>query len=162
MTTDLITQDRLKSLLTYDATTGYFTRIKTNTLTGRTDKTGYVRVSIGDKLCLAHRLVWLYVYGEWPADCIDHINRVRCDNRLSNLRVVSRSENQHNRSVNRNNSSGQTGVCWFSPKQKWRAYIKIRGKAKHLGWFCNFSDAVVARTNAEKQYHSGRISYADG
>ena len=156
-----ITQERLKSLLTYDPDTGNFARVKTGAHAGKVHKNGYVRVSVCDKLYLAHRLAWFYTHGKWPDSCIDHINRKRDDNRIANLRVVSKSENQHNRSINQNNKSGRTGVNWFAPKQRWRAYIKINGRIKHLGWFQNLPDAIAARASAEKTYHTSRPTDAN-
>ena len=161
MATNLITQDRLKSLLTYDPDTGDFTRRKTGAKTGRQSRNGYMRVNIGNTAYLAHRLAWLYFYGSWPDDCIDHINQDRADNRITNLRVVTKSQNQHNRKRSLNNTSGKTGVCWFPPKQKWRAYIKRDGKPHHLGWFKSLDDAVAARVNAEKTYHPSRPDHAN-
>lgn len=84
---------------------------------------------------------------------IDHIDTERkYDNRKSNLRVAKRIENCRNRRLNRNNTSGVTGVYWASREQKWRATIKVNYKYIELGDFDDFNDAVRARKDAEKVY----------
>ena len=97
----------------------------------------------------AHRVIWAMVHGEWPADQIDHINRVRHDNRLSNLRAVSGSENCRNRKLIASNTSGVCGVGWDKESRKWAAIIKVNGKQRRLGRFKSFNDAVAARKEAE-------------
>jgi hypothetical protein len=156
MATELITQERLKSLLVYDPNTGVFCWRKNNKLAGTLHATGYWRVQIAGRPYLAHRLAWLYTYGCFSNFNVDHINHDRQDNRILNLRIVTRSENQHNRKRRTQSSSGFLGVSWFKPKNKWRAYIKANNKRHHLGWFSNVEDAVQARINAEHLYHPSR------
>lgn len=156
MATDLITQERLKSLLTYDPDTGNFCWRKTNKIAGTLHANGYRRVQIDGKTYLAHRLAWAYAHGAFPACNVDHINHNRSDNRIENLRLVTQSENQHNRKRTTQSSSGFLGVSWFAPKKKWRAYIKANGKRHHLGWFSDVNLAVQARKAAELLYHPSR------
>ncbi|MDA6684686.1 HNH endonuclease signature motif containing protein [Escherichia coli] len=73
---------------------------------------GYLMIMINGKAYPAHRLAWLIVYGTMPDGFIDHINRVRTDNRISNLRLVTHSENMQNRKIQKNNKSGYRGVSW--------------------------------------------------
>jgi len=93
-------------LLTYDPYTGLFTWLVdaySNKVKGKiagSIKEGYINISIDRKLYRAHRLAWLYVNGVFPSE-IDHINRVKSDNRICNLREVSRSENCQNRSTSK-------------------------------------------------------------
>lgn len=96
----------------------------------------------------AHRMVWALHHGEWPSHQIDHINHVRSDNRIINLRVVTQSENGRNMTRSKRNKSGVTGVFWVEERQKWLARIKN----KHVGIFTNKSDAIAARKAAEKKY----------
>lgn len=96
----------------------------------------------------AHRLIWLYIHGVWP-DVIDHINHDVLDNRIENLRSVSRMENQRNRSLNLNNKSGATGVCWSDTEKKWVAQIKTDGVIHRLGSFVEKDAAIEARADAE-------------
>jgi len=100
-----------------------------------------------------HRIIWTLTNGEIPDDMvIDHINGDACDNRISNLRVVTPSINSRNRKVGKNNTSGKTGVYYYKPKNKWRAHI-FTGKTKHalvLGAFDTKEEAIAARKGAEK------------
>lgn len=109
---------------------------------------GYLRMSILGKTVLAHRVVWAIEHGEWPNGHIDHINGIRTDNRVENLRVVSVQENNKNTSRARKNSTGACGVYRF--RGKFRAQIGSRGKQIHLGCFNTLEDAVAARRKAER------------
>ena len=120
---------------------------------GKYDKDGYIKVTIDGKTYLAHRLMWLYVHRVMPPDGVevDHINHVRDDNRISNLRLApfkSRHKNQHNRSLGKNNTSGHIGVRRAG--EKWRAEIRIDGKKVSLGTHVLLEDAIAARKEAEK------------
>jgi len=166
----MITQKYLKEALQYHPPTGIFvwrTRplshfsslsacTTTNAkyagkLAGNSHHSGYSYIQIQNKLYAAHRLAWLYVNGADPEDQIDHINGVRDDNKAANLRVVSHSDNGKNQRMKSNNTSGQTGVCWYRASKKWIAQIRVDGKSKHLGYFDDFGDAVAARKDAEKE-----------
>lgn len=111
---------------------------------------GYARGAIFDRIYLAHRVAWAIYHGSWPDGEIDHINHVRTDNRISNLRLVSRDENCRNASRASNNSSGTTGVSWHKRAGKWLAVIVHDGEQRHLGVFTEFEDAVAARKQAER------------
>lgn len=100
---------------------------------------------------LAHRVIWLMVYGEAP-DQIDHINGVITDNELSNLRAVSNLQNSLNKSIYSTNISGVTGVRSSPTLGKWIAELGSAGRSKHLGTFDTFEDAVEARKAAEVAY----------
>ncbi len=102
---------------------------------------------------LLHRAAWLYVYGSWPAGVIDHINGVKHDNRIANLRDVTRSENQHNRRSHINNWVGCPGVTWSAVACKWRVRITLNNEEEHLGLFSNLLDAIAARKTAKQIYH---------
>jgi hypothetical protein len=97
-----LTQSRLKELLIYDPDTGIFRRriacgiAVAGSTPGNINAMGYLDISIGCKRYYAHRLAWLYVYGEWPSLEIDHINCDRLDNRISNLRDVTHHQNMNN------------------------------------------------------------------
>lgn len=128
-----LTQDFLKEILFYNPRTGAFSwlcskafRIRPGDIAG-TFKHGYVRITIDGEKYPAYRLAWLWFYGEWPEDQIDHINRVRYDNRISNLRDVSNATNSKNRNISIRNTSGSTGVYWRKDAKKWRSNIIING-----------------------------------
>ena len=98
----------------------------------------------------AHRVIWLMKTGEWPVN-IDHINGVRSDNRWENLREVTFAENMKNKRINKNNTSGVTGVSFDRSNNKWTATL---GRLR-LGAFENKQDAIRARKKAESEnnYH---------
>jgi len=110
---------------------------------------------VGDifsKAFKAHRVIWAIHHGDWPDDQIDHINGVRDDNRIENLRVVTNAENARNKSMRKNNKSGVMGVYWNKCKSKWSAEIQCNGKKIHLGYFTSKDDAAAARAAADVKY----------
>ena len=100
----------------------------------------------------AHRVIWLLIYGHLPKDEIDHINGVRSDNRLENLRDVTRDENRKNHKIRKDNLSGVMGVSWFKARQKWRSYIHVNRKQVHLGFYLDMAEACHVRKAAELKY----------
>lgn len=149
-----VTQDRLKSLFNYERETGEFIckawrggTARAGSVAGSLNK-GYLLITIDGKRYRAHRLAWLYVHGCMPKE-IDHINGNRSDNRIINLRNVTRSENSKNHCVPSNNKSGVMGVYWNKAASKWQAYIKLNGKPRYLGVFADKFDAICSRKSAE-------------
>ena len=112
---------------------------------------GYVCTDIKAKLYSVHRLIFLYHHGYMPTQT-DHINGIRVDNRISNLRDVSVSENNRNQKIPRNNTSGHIGVYWNKKLKKWYSQIWVNDKKIHLGYFKDFDGAVVTRKQPEKKY----------
>lgn len=110
---------------------------------------GYLEGTLLGKRYLAHRILWLGYYGNWPINC-DHVNRIRTDNRISNLRDVSKADNNKNIGKRVSNKSGHTGVCVH--KDHWRAYITIENKQKHLGCFQSKEEAFKVRRAAEIEH----------
>jgi len=153
-----ITQAELKKVVHYDPNTGVFTRIKnigrtkSGDIAGNYQREGYLRFKIYGKIYFSHRLAWLYVYGYFPENCIDHINRVKDDNRIANLREASLSCNMRNCNVQKKSKSGVTGVFWDKAVSKWWSQITNNKKYVFLGRFNDLSDAVIARLEAEKKY----------
>jgi len=109
-------------------------------------KDGYLVLQIGRKKYLAHRVIWLIVNGEWPTGEIDHINRVRDDNRIENLRDVTKSVNQQNR-------TGATGVDFVKRLGKWRARITVAKRCRELGLYDTESEARSVYLGAKAKYH---------
>ena len=155
---DSITADELRSILHYDPLTGVFTRIKptrkcrVGTVPGSFNSKGYFRIMVNGKKYQAHRLAWLYVYGTWPKNQIDHINRNRSDNRIANLRDVTNQQNMCNAGDFSTNTSGRKGVYWDKRDSRWRACITDKGRYLSLGYFDTQAKAVAARVAAEKLY----------
>jgi len=113
---------------------------------------GYKRGRILVRSYCAHRVIWAMHYGEWPEDQIDHINHIRDDNRIENLRDVTGFENAQNAPIRKDNISGVCGVLWCKPSSKWLAKIRANNEEIYLGLFTCFSKAVKARKNAELKY----------
>ena len=154
-----LTAEYLRSVLHYSPETGIFTwkvstsnRVKTGDIAGSQNGLGYLQIKVCSRLYRAHRLAWLYIHGSWPTDQIDHINRIRTDNRISNLREVSNKQNQQNKSKSSHNTSGYQGVRWHKRDSKWVAQIKHNQKLIHLGYFSILEEALSARKAAEKLY----------
>lgn len=103
------------------------------------------------KLGKAHRVIWCMVTGVWP-EFIDHINGTRDDNRWSNLRSASRSDNMRNMKTYSTNLHGVAGVCWNKKSKKWVARIGVDKKLIQLGFYTEFNDALAIRKAAERQY----------
>lgn len=149
--------ERLRQLLDYNPETGVLIwRERDRNLTGL--RAGgidpghkYRRVRIDGRLELAHRVALAMVTGEWPEGEVDHINGERDDNRLSNLRIVSRGGNLKNKRRYRVNRSGVAGVYWHGQHQKWCASICSDGKRRHLGLFRTVAEAAKARAAAEAE-----------
>ena len=116
------------------------------------DTRGYFSGKVFSHQYLAHRILWLLYTGSRPKGEIDHINGSKLDNRISNLRDVSRLENQHNRRLQKKNTSGCHDVRWRPETNKWHARITFDGRRHHLGAFYNKSDAVDARKAAEQRF----------
>ncbi len=156
----MLTQSRLKELLRYDPDTGVFTwavrrhGVRIGDVAGGVDFYGYLCIKIDGRLYKAHRLAWLYVYGKWPADQMDHINGVCDDNRLRNLREATHAQNEQNRALNANNVSGYPGVSWHKRDRKWQSQIGFEGRGKHLGYFDDPESAYAAYLSAKAKLHT--------
>ena len=161
----MVNQKILKKYLIYDPETGVFKwkiarqRIKVGDVAGTLRSDGYIQIKLFNKLYLAHRLAWLYVNGEFPEDSMDHINGIKNDNRVANLRAVTHTENMRNRSLQSSNTSGHTGVYWYKEKKekKWR----VRVKNIDYGYFKYKQDAIKKSKEVYKElgFHKnhGRI-----
>lgn len=165
----IITQTRVKELFDFDPLTGIlvwrrrprsdFRRASDCALFGRNcegrpsgtlNPDGYLRIQIDGVMYLAHILIWVWNYGSWPEQEIDHRDHVRNNNRLANLVLVTRRENMKNKKLYANNRSGCPGV--YQKKNRWVAVIRVEGLLKHLGSFASKDDAIRARRAAEEVY----------
>jgi len=171
----LPSQEDLKELISYNPDTGVFiwksrsikwflgghdpesymhrwNKRHSGKIAGSINKHGYRRIIINWKSYYAHRVAWKIIYGEDPK-YIDHIDGCYSNNKISNLRNVSKSGNQRNQPLRSNNSSGVVGVSWDNGKDKWHAYV-FAGKCKrvNLGYYENKEEAIAARKAAELKY----------
>lgn len=132
----MITQSQLKDHLHYDPDTGFFTWIsgnKRNVSSGyvcgsKSKNNDYIVIGIMGERHVAHRLAWLYMYGQFPDTFIDHINGIRNDNRISNLRICSRTQNNTNKKIYKNNKIGIKNV-FILKNGIYRVQVKVNGKA---------------------------------
>lgn len=112
---------------------------------------GYLEIHL-DKSYLAHRLAWLFVHGSFPPDQIDHINGVKTDNRIANLRAASHRENQQNkRRANATNSTGVLGANRYG--KKFHAQISVNNRNLHIGYFDTPEEAHEAYVQAKRRLH---------
>ena len=155
----MLTQARLRELLSYDPETGIFTWRRGNgkrtDIAGKTagfDCNGYKYLCVDYQKYPAHRVAWFFVHGRWPNGEIDHINRVRNDNRMSNLREATHVQNTYNGPPRKRNTSGMVGVSWDPVNSKWRAHITVGGKMQDLGRFECLEDAAGARNLAATKH----------
>jgi hypothetical protein len=159
---NIINASRLRYLLAYDPNTGIF--ISRRPQRGRrvgsvmgTRNNGYIIISVDDLKYQAHRLAWLYMTGELPRCDIDHINRDRSDNRWSNLRTATRSQNNANSPTKANNRSGYKGASWHKLSERWQASLTIGGKQVFLGYHESAENAHAAYIAAADK-HFGEFS----
>lgn len=151
----------LHEVLDYNPDTGIFiwknptsTCVKTGDIAGWIDFHGYHSIRLNKKIYRAHRLAWLYVYKKFPLKNVDHINGIRTDNRIENLREATTSENAQNKKKSMsNNKTGYLGVSKITNKNKWCAFIKVNGKNKNLGTFKTPELAFNAYINAKRNLH---------
>ncbi len=156
-----MTQEFLKEIFDYDPDIGKLIWrvyagnkcVKPFTDAGYLHSLGYTLIQVNKKAYKAHRLIWLWYYGRWPKQEIDHINHNRNDNRICNLREVSHGENCRNSSLYSKNTSGQAGVSFYKRDGNWQAYINSNGKRISLGKFATLEEAIKARKEAEKKYN---------
>jgi len=152
---------RLRELLSYDPATGVLTWKVNRGGRKAGDITGcsmgpkkYLLVGVDRQLFLAHRVAWALQYGVWPDHDIDHVNGDRTDNRLSNLRVATRSENMQNARPGRHNTSGTRGVHWRAHAQKWCVVLYAHKQRHHIGYFDTLNEAADACARAKGRLHT--------
>lgn len=126
---------------------------------GSIHKTGYRHVTWLGGIHKVHRLIFITVNGYLPKE-IDHINGNRLDNRIENLREVTRSQNQYNKSRCRNNTSGYRGVSWHEKSKAWTVRIAVAGKPIRLGYFKDLELAGLVADEARSKYHGQHAYHA--
>lgn len=155
----MVTQARLKELYDYNPETGLFTQRfnRRGTFAGRiagsVGQNGYIKIAVDQQHLMAHRLAWLYVHGEFPENVVDHINGVRSDNRIENLRACTHSQNLQNAKAPKRNTSGVKGVSKHPVTGRWKVTVTANGKNYHGGYFANLEDARIAVEAKRKELH---------
>jgi hypothetical protein len=124
-------------------------------LAGTSNKTEKGRISVGfrNRDYKGHIIAWVCQTGEWPTHQIDHINEDPSDNRWSNIREATKSENMRNITRIKSNTSGHKGVSFHRQTAKWKASIKVDGVQYHLGLFSTVEDAAHAYAKAAQKLH---------
>lgn len=129
-------------------------KVRAGSLAGSLRGDGYVLVKYKQHRMLAHRAAWAITYGQWPAGNIDHINGIRDDNRIANLRVVDQRTNIQNlRSAKSNSRTGILGA--FVDKKRFSSRIVVNGKCIRLGTFATAEEAGAAYIEAKRRLHAG-------
>jgi hypothetical protein len=143
-----MTPNRARELFAYDRETGDLWFRRDMRLARRSHPRGYYRATADGTGYLVHRLIWLIVYGRWP-DEIDHINRIKTDNRLQNLRNVSHSGNMQNRTK----YAGKYPKGVSRARDRWKARIRVNCEYVHLGVYDTQEEAYAAYCMASKFFH---------
>lgn len=156
----MLTAERLREVLDYNPETGVFTwrvirkGVTVGSRAGTPHSKGYRTIRIDYVAHYEHVLAWLHTHGVRPTDQLDHRNRVRNDNRLSNLRPATGGENNQNVGLLPRNTSGHPGVSWDRRRDKWAVRIGIQGRQKHVGYFTDLEEAAEAYRVAKAKYHT--------
>lgn len=155
-----MTFERVDYALRYEPDTGNFywkvafsDKTRVGIIAGGINRQGYHRVRIDGHYYLGHRLAWLLIHKEWPAVEIDHINRVKNDNRLCNLREATHSQNHANTGLRSDNTTGYKGVQWDKQKQKYIAIAFKNKKRIHVGFFDDPKKAHEAYCEKSREIH---------
>lgn len=163
----MIDIQKARECLSYDSSTGEMIwkvnigKMKTKgKIAGFRDKKhGYWCVGFMGRIYGAHRMAWALHYGEQPPKEIDHINCIKDDNRIENLRACTRVQNQCNHRIRSDNKSGYKGVSWSVDRKKWVAMININKKQVNLGRFDKIEDAIEAVNKARSAHHKDFARY---
>lgn len=160
-----INYPRLRALLHYDPSTGFFTwlagagrwgEIEAGALAGGPEKRGYIQIGIDGRRYRAHRLAFLWMLGAWPVHEVDHVNGVKSDNRWLNLRDVSHQVNSQNLRAAHKKKSGLPIGTYFDPERSlWGAQIRAGQRRVHLGRFETSDLAAAAYLRAKRELHEG-------
>lgn len=150
----------LKSALDYNPDTGFFiwkidasSKFRKGTRAGfKHDSRGYIGICYKYQRYYAHQVAWAFVYGEWPSLDVDHINRVKSDNRISNLRLATRAQNIAYKPVKDQSLTGKKGVYHDKRDGRFYPYLDCGGKRIALGGFASLAEANAVRIKAEREY----------
>lgn len=150
MNNSMLTQQRLRQLFDYDPLIGVFMRRESQRKdrigkpAGTPNSKGHIQIRVDGPLYMAHRLAWLYVYGEFPTLQLDHFDGDKSNNRIGNLRPSTNKQNGENRTMSRKNTSGHRGVSFDKQHGKFKAYICHEMTLRHIGLYETAEEAGAA------------------
>lgn len=158
----MLDQVRLRRMLSYDPDSGIWTWVwcpppnqrYTGTVAGNVRRDGYVSIRIAGQLYYSHRLAWFYMTGKWPAVEIDHEDRSPLNNRWSNLREASSSDNKCNSQTSSRNTSGYRGVGWMPTVGKWQVHVN----SIYLGRYDDLEEAIMVRDSYAEEIQGEFVS----
>lgn len=153
--------EKLNELLRYEPETGLIYwrvsrkggRATAGAVAGYMTCRGYIKITVGGKCLLAHRVAFALTRGSWPENEIDHINGIKSDNRIINLREATKRQNEANKGVSKNSCTGLKGVSFRKSRNKFVARISNGEKRRFLGLFDTAQDAHEAYCKAAKEMH---------
>jgi hypothetical protein len=157
MASQIITQDQVKDLFEYREGELY-RKVRTANCVQIGDKagslngTGYLRTRINNKHYQNHRIIFLYHHGYLP-QFVDHADNNPLNNKIENLREATAAQNQHNKLIQKNNTSGVKGVSWHKPSNKWLVHLRVNGKKKHFGCYNDIELAELVAQEVRTKYH---------
>lgn len=160
----MLTQEKLKDILWYEKDTGEFiwkvdySNVSRFDTAGYVDDKGYRKIEINHKPYFAHRLAWLYEYGEFPNGVVDHIDRNPSNNAISNLRIATRSQNAFNRPASKNNKLKRKNI--YERKGKFMVQLRVNYKLMHFGTFEDLELAELVAIEAREKYHGEYARHA--
>ena len=153
-----LTQELVKELFDYNPDTGILTNkiargggTIAGSISGSLNNKGYLCVGINSSRYQVHRICYLHYYGFLPA-MVDHIDTIKLNNKILNLRKCTSQQNNCNMQIRKDNKSGIKGVCWDKRCKKWRTQVRVNGKVKSLGRFTDIEEAKKA-VEAERVKH---------
>lgn len=154
-----LTRKLIRKFFIYDSKTGVFkNRIdrghqEKGKIAGWKDRQGYLVIELGKKVYRLHRLAFLYVTGKLPKYLVDHRDRDKSNNRWSNLREATKSQNGVNCKLSKKNTSGIKGVSYDKNTGKWVVHMRINKKTKYFGEFCDINEAAKVRKKAVLEFY---------
>lgn len=151
---------QINAVISYDPVTGDLRwkisprySVLAGDVAGSFDVYGYRQIGVAGKVYKAHRVAWFLHYGSWPSGGVDHINEIKDDNRIVNLRLATKQQNSYNRGKPKNNSSGFKNVSYCKRDKRWRSYITCAGKTMSLGYYRTPEAAYAAYCFAAPRHH---------
>lgn len=153
-----MTIEELEQLLAYDPITGFITwkvnrsnQVRAGMRAGAINKHGYLYIEINHVSYRSARIAWALYYKAWPTFIVDHKDRVKLNDWISNLRLATRRENNHNQGLRRDNKTGRKGVSICNKTGKYRVTIMGPVKQIHIGTFSDLEKAAQAYKNKARE-----------